>query len=437
MADFSKYQFPERIYLSGPDCFHLMLDRHARKHGTGGNVMRKIFNFRHRINEEKLKSILYQSPAIHWLCNIRLVRGFLFSIPYWKYQNEHRKVEIRLHEVLEAGKVPDEILKREMPIGSKAYIEVDVLFFQNGESAVVFSWNHILLDARGSALFFDHLNRIFNGSVDGPSVLFPERGKKVGILPYIRNMYPVKAFIQNSSRKPVSSIAPKKVSASADNSKALVVPFSKEETENIHRMGIAAGSKFGPTHYYLACCAHIVHQLNARRGDIGPLWIPVPYDGRLKGATAPVFSNAVSFIFYRLETNQLSTVPFTVSELSRQMTEQIRIGMPKKYNMLLAMMRHFPLWLYYFLISHTGEGTFASFLYTSTGDNFKDMKEIMGEPVSGIGMETALTFPPGFTFNFLKFNDCLNLHISYSPEVISNEELTFVATGIKELLLHS
>ncbi|MCC6258169.1 MAG: hypothetical protein IT254_07605 [Chitinophagaceae bacterium] len=414
-----------------------MLDRHARKHGTGGNVMRKIFNFRHRVNEEKVKAILSRSPAIHWLCNIRLVRGALLSLPYWKYQNECRTVEIRLHEGIEAGRVPDEILKREMPIGSKAYLEVDILFFQNGESAVVFSWNHILFDAKGSALFFDHLNRVFNGVVDGPSILFPEREKKPGIFTYIRNMYRVKAFIQHSSRKPVSSIAPKKTSASTDNSKTLVIPFTNEETEEIHRRGITAGSKFGPTHYYIACCANIVHQLNTKRGNIGPLWIPVPYDGRLKGAMAPVFSTAVSFIFYRLEPTQLKTVPFTVSELSRQMTDQIRIGMPKKYNMLLSMMRHFPLWLYYFLISHTGEGTFSSFLYTSTGDNFKDMKEIMGEPVSGIGMETALTFPPGFTFNFLKFNDCLNLHISYSPEVISNEELIFVTTGIKELLLHS
>ena len=117
------------------------------------------------------------------------------------------------------------------------------------------------------------------------------------------------------------------------------------------------------------------------------------------------------------------------------MTEQIKDRMPQKYSMFLNMMRHIPLWLYYFLISRTGEGTFASFLYTSTGDNFNELKSLFGESLSDLAMIPALTFPPGFTFVFLKHDDELNVDITYSPDVINDNDLHLIEQNLKELLL--
>ena len=117
------------------------------------------------------------------------------------------------------------------------------------------------------------------------------------------------------------------------------------------------------------------------------------------------------------------------------MKAQIKEGIPQKYSMFLNMMRHVPLWLYYFLISRTGKGIFASFLYTSTGDNFNNLKSLFGEPIRNINMISALTYPPGLTFVFLKHNDELNINIAYSPEIISNNELHLIEEKIKEILL--
>jgi hypothetical protein len=117
------------------------------------------------------------------------------------------------------------------------------------------------------------------------------------------------------------------------------------------------------------------------------------------------------------------------------MTEQIRNKMPQKYTLFLNMMRHIPLWLYYFLISRTGKGTFASFLYTSTGDNFNELRSLFGEPLRDLTMIPALTFPPGLTFVFLKHDDALNINIAYSPDIISNNDLHLIEQKIKEILL--
>ena len=50
-------------------------------------------------------------------------------------------------------------------------------------------------------------------------------------------------------------------------------------------------------------------------------------------------------------------------------------------------------------------------------------------------MTPALTFPPGFTFVFLKHDDELNVDIAYSPDVISDNNLHLIEQNLKELLL--
>lgn len=116
------------------------------------------------------------------------------------------------------------------------------------------------------------------------------------------------------------------------------------------------------------------------------------------------------------------------------MKAQIKDGIPQKYTMFLNMMRHTPLWLYYFLINKTGKGVFSSFLYTSTGDNFNELKTLFGEPLSRLTMTPALTFPPGLTFVFLKHDDALDVNIAYSPEIISDNELLLIEEKLKETL---
>ena len=117
------------------------------------------------------------------------------------------------------------------------------------------------------------------------------------------------------------------------------------------------------------------------------------------------------------------------------MAEQIRDGIPQKYTMFLNMMRHIPLWLYYFLISRTGKGVFASFLYTSTGDNFNELRSLFGEQIKDINMIPALTFPPGLTFVFLKHDNAFDINIAYSADVINENELNFIEQKLKEILL--
>ncbi len=436
IASYNKADLPEKVILSGADCFHLVLDKHAKKHGAGGNVMRKIFYFKKALSFDKINGILKSSPVIYWLCNIKLEHGFLLKLPCWKYVNSGREIIFREHHTDNENEIPEIILTRDITVDSDRFIEADLVYYSSGSCAFILSWNHILLDAKGTTLLFEHLNQLSENKPQPFDIFFPGKEKKTNIITYIRNMYKVKKFVQTSARPPVSYIADYNSKHGDEKTLNKIISFKVDETEKISTRAYTTGSRFGPTLYFIACCSHVIHLLNQQKNQTGDLWLPVPYDGRLKGAAGPLISNCVSFLFYRIPKEKLNNIPETVKYLSHQMKMQIKDGIPQKYTMFLNMMRHIPLWLYYFLISHTAKGAFASFLYTSTGDNFNDLKSLFGEPLHKLTMTPALTFPPGLTFVFLKHDEGLNINIAYSPEIISNNDLHLIEIKLKEILLN-
>jgi len=435
MIAFDKASLPIKVRLSGADCFHLVLDKHAKKHGAGGNVMRKIFYFSKPLSAARIGDILKSSPIIYWLCNIKLVPGSLFRIPYWKYTDRNNEIIIREHHVAAQNDIPTNILDRDINIHAERFVEADLLYYPSGACAFILSWNHILLDAKGTTLLFEHLNNLTDNRQSNFDNFFPAPEKKTNVITYIRNMYKVKKFVQTSSRAPVSSVAGKHTKSSEGITRYKTFHFSSGETKKIHDNAFKTGSRFGPTLFFIACCSQVIYKFNQQNNKEGDIWVPVPYDGRLKGSVGPLISNCVAFLFYRISPADMNGIPATVKVLGTQMTEQIKDRMPQKYSMFLDMMRHIPLWLYYFLISRTGEGTFASFLYTSTGDNFNALKSLFGEPLSDLALIPALTFPPGFTFVFLKHDDELNVNIAYSPDVVSDNDLHLIEQNLKGLLL--
>ncbi len=435
MISFDKNVLPQKVILSGADCFHLVLDKHAKKHGAGGNVMRKVFYFNSSLSFLKIEAILKKSPVIYWLCNIKLMQPPFFRLPYWKYSDRGNEIIIRQHQSVKENKIPEVILTRDITVESDRFIEADIVYYPSGSSAFILSWNHILLDAKGTTLLFEHLNSLSENKLQNFDIFFPPKEKKTNIFTYIDNMYKVKKFVQTCARPPVSSVGLAKTKHGDEATLTRTIAFNADETARIAANALKTGSRFGPTLYFIACCSQVIHLFNKQKNKAGDLWLPIPYDGRLRGAAGPLISNCVSFLFYRIPENVLADVPQTVKCLSTQMKSQIGDGIPQRYTMFLNMMRHIPLWLYYFLVNRTGKGVFASFLYTSTGDNFNELRSLFGEPLRDLNMIPALTFPPGLTFVFLKHDNELNINIAFSPDIINNNELHLIEEKIKEILL--
>ncbi len=435
MRTFDKTSLPENVLLTGSDCFHLVLDKHAHIHHAGSNTMRIVFYFNTRLSVANIKKTLGNSPLIYWLCNVKLLKGLFFAKPRWRYKDKGNEMVINEchHAVL--NEIPEIILQRDIPLYGNQFVEADIVYYPGNKTSFILSWNHILMDGRGIGMLVQHLNELSSGhSNQQIKQLFPAREKKTGLFRYIKNMYTIKKFIEKSSKAPIASIA-RKNSESTVAFKNRIIHFTAEETNKINEQAFQNGAKFGANLYYLSCSAHAVNNINKQRKKAGVMWIPVPYDGRLKGSLGPVISNTVAFLFYRVPVTAFASVKQTVTCFSTQMTEQIKDKMPQKYSILLNMMRHIPLRLYYFLVNRSGKGSFASFLYSSTGETFNNIKTLFGETVSGLTIFPSPTFPPGLTFSFLKHREALNINIAYSPDIVNYEELNRIELDLKNMLL--
>lgn len=429
---FLKSELPKKIRLSGADYFHVVLDRHAKHHRSGGNVVRMAFFLDGYLSKGSLQEKLDGIGIIHWLCNIKLVNGSVFSLPYWSYTDAGRTIGIREHESPRDAEIPDTIYQRDIPLNADHFIEADLVHSPDKKTILVFSWNHILLDGRGSGMLTDFIN---DPDPKIPlSAFFPKQNPSPGWISYMKNMYKVKSFLENSTASKIVSVANDTLEGKGDFH-FKVIRFNKEETKLIEQNARKSGTRFGVNSFLIAVCSIAVNKIIKARGGKGDLWIPVPYDGRKRGAFGPVISNNVSSVFYTIKEEKLNDTRATVEHIAAQLADQLKQEMPKRYNMLQDMMRHLPGNIYYKLINRPGEGALASFLYTATGEGIGDMKSFFNIPVNDMVIYSPQTFPPGLTFLFLRFDNTLKVNISYSDAVITESELRSIETDLRTIFL--
>ena len=432
----SSFTFPKKVYLSGADCFYLVIEAKAQKHRAGNNVIRIVFQFHDDLKAKELIKNAQQSPLIHWLCNITLHKGSVFYKPYWNYVNTGNKLKVTEHFAETDHFIPEELLNRDIPIKNSCLLEFDIINYESKKNTLILSWNHILMDGRGSGMLVRHLNN--PSQIDDKlfSRFFPSAEKKTNLFSAIKNMYAVKSFIENSSRAPISFIKSESVKTTT-RFKIKVISFSEEETKTIQENAAINGSKLGSNVFLMACCAQAVHGLNQNKNNAGPIWIPVPYDGRKRGSVGPIITNCISFLFYRVSKNDLITLKETVKSINAQMAHQLKIEMPKKYNMLLNMMRHIPINLYSFLTTRSSKGVVASFLYSSAGEDFRDMTSLLHDATAEITIIPPFTYPPGLTFSFLRQNNALKMTLVYCENTLSTKDLSLLETHIQKNLLQN
>ncbi len=437
MKPFDTAALPKKVLLSGSDCFHLVLDRHAKSHFACSNVIRMAFHFQVRLSSDRIKNALDKSPLIYWLCNIKLVRKSPFSIPFWQFLDRGNQMELHEMDHSTRGEIPDGVLLRDLPLSGNRFIDTDLVHYPDGSSVLVISWNHIVMDGKGFGMLLQHLTDLdeYRGSHSAYE-LFPQTEPKAGLFHHIRNMYAVKDFIDASSKPPIASVA-------TQNSK-IVRPFrylrlalSQQETQQSIDRATQSGAKFGANLFYLSCCVHAVNRVLKLRKTAGTMWIPVPYDGRRRGSFGPLISNVVSYLFYRIPLKALGSMKETVGCLQAQMTEQIAAKMPQKYQLLLNMMRHLPLSLYYLMVNTRGADSFSSFVYSFTGEHFNGLSSLFGERIDNLMIVPFPTYPPGLTFIFLKHQEALSINITYSSDIVNTFELDCIIQELKAGLLQT
>ena len=424
------HSLPKFVTLNGADTFFVMLETNNDPSKKGNNVIRMCLTCSTHADAHFVEHKLKSSSIVHWLCNIQLINSKrLFFKPKWKYVDERKNIVIHSHDANVEDEIPVEVLNRPLIIANNEFISCDRILYPSGKVVIVLSWHHALMDGRGSGFFIRSLLK----EEDNVGFAFPEPEREPGFYHYVRNMYKVKRFIQHSSRFPIGAV--RKWNDSDSNrvaeSKLYSHTFSPEQTKKIDERALESGAKFGSTNFLLACCAIAVHRLRREKGVNGDLWIPVPYDGRKRGGLGPIISNQIAFLFYRLSDENLDSVNDCTRLIHEQMMHQLKMDIPKKYDLLLRMMRYIPIWLYRYLTTNSSEGRVASFLFSSAGQDKWDLSNLTSSNIEKIQLIPPATVPPGLTFNFLRNNNCLTLNLLWSTAVLDQSEME----ELKEVLL--
>lgn len=416
------------VPLTASDCFILALEKHDHHKGLSGNTCRYLLELEGAINVTDFKNKLTNNNASQYLASLSIKRKRPLAILEW-ISTPGNNIEITVHE--SDSFLPELVMKKNISSEQSPLFSFDIIKRSNGNSALVFSWNHLIMDSYGAVLFLKQLNGAGIGSEyvsDGTITKFN--------LSRLKEAVKAKLFLSASSKKPFSGVSPK-TKYSEVNQKIKVIRFSNEETEQIDLNAPKLGAKFGRSPFYLACTARSVKEiLIQRKSTVSNFWIPVPQNKRKKGAGGPLLGNHLSFLFYRLNIQVLESLEQAVKEINHQMVDQIRKGIPRAYDILMQFLKRIPSSLYYKLIKGPQGGSLSGFLFTIAEDHPKELLKF-----DGLNVIDALSFPPniyppGLTFAFMRFEGRLQIMVLYYKEVLSELEMEQLEKQLKFELIN-
>lgn len=419
------------IPLTAADCFMLALEKqHIRRTGLSNNTCRYLLELSGNLDAAAFRKKVNNHPDLLWLASIIPVKRYPLSIPRWQKQDTAPPIPVGEYNTGEL--IPETMVNERITSHKPPFMRFDILHRADGNSAIVFSWHHLLMDGYGAVLLLRQLAT----AADWPRLELAEEHEPHR-MPWaeLANATRAKFFVDRISHKPLATIAPQNTSARGYQ-KIRVVRFTAAETQQIDSIGPSLGAQFGRSPLYLACTARGINTLLQQRGTpTHDLWIPVPRDQRKKGAQGPLVGNHLSFLFYRLKKQALESLPDTVKAINDQMVGQIRSRMFADYDILMNYLRRTPSPLYYFWIKGPQGGSLASFLFTVSADHPHDFTHFAGHTIKDSWSFPSNIYPPGLTFAFMRYRDCLHLMILYFDDVLTTTELDRLEQKIRSELV--
>ncbi len=422
----------EQILLTPADCFMLALEKqHIRRINAANNTCRHLLELEGQLDVIQFQLNIHSNKNLLRLAYLTAEKKYPLAIPTWKENTPESEIPITV--VHTDTLIPEEIINRKISGDNPPLLSFDILLRSNGDSTLIFSWHHLLMDGYGAIIL---MKQLASGTSNKELQLHDHSEQSRLKWGELINATRAKFFIDRISRKPLSGIFLSKEKNTNTNQKVRIIRFTEEETNQLDKVGPSLGAQFGRSALYLTCAARTVRSLLVEKKiPVHDFWIPVPRDQRKKGALGPLLGNHLSFIFYRLKASCLSSLKQTVSSINQQMVDQLKTNMSRDYDILMRFLRRTPSSLYYFWIKGPKGGSLASFLFTVAADHPTDFLEFNNHKIKDAWNFPSNIYPPGLTFAFMKFQSRLHLMVMYFEEVISEDEMNTIEKQIRHELV--
>jgi hypothetical protein len=414
----------KNIPLSGLDHFFLALEVHNGKSTTVGNTCRYFFDLDGHLGSDELVQLVANHELSNQLSAARLKKRSIVSGSSWQF---NKAVPIRIVELNSDDKIPQEVLEYNIQLADdQPYFSFFLLQRSTGTTTFVFCWHHLLMDGYGSVLYLSSLNQQIDPDFYKPTseqFIFSEARA-------------AKRFVRKTSEPELTSVY-QGIPVVNTTPSISILEFTPDETKCIANNAVACGAVFGQSTFYLAACGVAVKSILEDKGTkVNNFWVPVPQDRRKKNAKGPVLSNHLSLLFFRLNGDTLTAgLEATTKSLTKQMKSQIQNRIPEKYHALMHYLRFVPANMYYRFIKGPHGGALSSFLFTVAPEHPSTLNTLFGRSVVDAMNTPPITFPPGLTFAFAKFNAKTRIFVLYSSDAFSDNEIERMGLKLKELLL--
>lgn len=419
-----------------------------RRAGMGGNVCRIAIRLEGELDIEPLRQRVAASPVFDWLGRVRMTRPLPVLAPRWRASAQ--PVELfHEHQGNGAtgeipGSLPPALFKRPLLASQGPALALDLIRHADSTAHLVFSWNHALLDVHGAELLLRHLCRNDRSAtrlderelVDHDQTNFNLLRRWRNFPRTVMTARGSLALIDKTCGEPLLSLLPSLRQLRQCHIHFRVCSFNEEETARIDREGERLNAGFRRSLFYLAASLKALHGVVLRRGGAaGAYLVPVPHDMRRRGGSGPIFSNQLSFLFYRIEPHLAASLSDTISELSQQMRDQVRNRTPESFRAAMEMFKMMPLDFYNHRLDRPTRGKFASFFFTDAGETCAGMHEIYGARVTAVTHLAPALRPPGLTVVFSRFRRELSAVLSWVDDCLGTEEVKVLEGGLRAALL--
>lgn len=412
-------RIPHKTPLSGADYFNLLVERNLQKLGYRGNLVHMAIDLDGHLSVEELRQRLDEREIFAWLNAITLRRGYPFQMPSWERGTQKHPVPISEFEEGEEI-IPVKLLDIELLPEAGKLFHVGLVQLRNGNTRLVFSAHHAIIDNRGVQM----LVRLLDGR-DGPESMdgfFPQQRVKDHFLKKLKQFNDSRHFLMNADKKVASLLTDK----ARPNLKTTyhMIDFSVEDTGKIDENSMRFGARFGNGPFYLAAAARSVNGILIQRGTHGKtMWIPAPQNQRMRGKGGALLSNQISFMFYRIPHKELDSLRQSVKSVHEQMIDQVRARMPESYATMMNIFRRMPLRIYNLFMKLPTKGVVTSFSFSDIGSSLQDFDTFMGHGIRDVFHYPPNPVPPGFTAVFMRYNNKLRVIVGSTEQSMSANEL--------------
>ncbi|MCF8459129.1 MAG: hypothetical protein K9G46_00255 [Flavobacteriales bacterium] len=414
----------KRQPLSGSDYFHLLLDRKMLRNGLVGNVSRIHLELESSADLNSIAEHLCQNRTFQSVSELKVVHRWPL-LPVWKKEKRERK-----NVITQTGVAKDDfessVLNRKVD-NENGLVFIDLCELEDHTKHVVISMHHVLFDHQGMVNF---LHALADDSKTFP--LFPE-SEKPNFWRTLANFSYMTVYMLSRSSGKLGTLVDKNLKPkSAPRFK--VIEFSEAETKQIEQNAWKAGSRIGQSALYISATAQIVKQTLQKRNENPPyLWFSVPNDQRKKGTAGHLVSNQLSFLFFRLKTEELNETETAVSSINQQLKAQIKNRITKRYTDLLNSLRLMPMPVYEAMVDLASNGKMSSFGFSDLGTDKIKLNDFLGAEVMNTFHYPPVPSPPGFNVVVSKNNGKLKFVWAYFDEVLSDDEIDRMEASFRML----